>query len=176
VKNEDHGLKLKAKGIIVPVTGHWSPVTGCLSVESFSDIVEIFHAEIVQGEVFAFEFLYVKTVESRVFQEIFAQQTVLIRDYGRQDVMDVDRFLLDGENDLMEEFIRYLMLDLFFIAQVVGDLPPEELLVGLGGIFRIEVSDPFPDNPQNEEKQPLLFVYGPELFQQVDHRQAFFFD
>src|SRR6266545_3857362 len=95
----------------------------CISVEAFPDLVELFDVEIVQLVVFTFQLFHVKTVEAGVFQEIFAEGDMLLGDDGGEEVMDINRFLLDGENDLVEEFVRGLALDKLLVAELFRDFP-----------------------------------------------------
>jgi len=104
-------------------------------IEAFSDLIQLFHVATIQLVIFTLQFLHIETVESRVFQKVFAQGDVPGFDDGWEEIVDIDGFLLDGENGLAEQRVRDLPVQELLVVQIIGNFAFEGVLVVLGGVF-----------------------------------------
>src|SRR5512137_1736851 len=91
-------LRIRAMAVMVG-RGRDAPESGGVTL---ADQVERLHVEVVELEVFALQFLDVEAVEAAVVEEILAQGDVALGHDPRQEVVEVDRLLLDVDHHVAE--------------------------------------------------------------------------
>ena len=110
-----------------------------------SDLLEDVLFDLVHVEVVPFELLHVEPVEAAVQEKILAHLVVPRHDDVRKQIVEVEGFLPDVEDDLLEHAVRDRRLDDALGLDLPVQVLDEDLLVLLGVQLGIDALEPVLD-------------------------------